>query len=238
MNKNPNGRWLAAAAMAALAASPMVAAAEMTFFDSPFVTTWQFHDRADGPGRCSVSLNMDGTAWASEGCADAYPVLSGLAEWRPLSTSELELRSADGPFLRFSSVSPDELEAKDEGRTWVLGVEVASAEDDLHGGAETLGGAYTLSATESGPGTCAIVLATTGDGGRFDVEPGKDCASNFPFLDAISGWQPVGTEVIRLLDAEGTSLVEFGFTGDGVTFDATQPLGGVTYRLVRPRDEE
>ena len=238
MYKNPNRRWLAAAAMAALAASPMVVSGELNFFDSVFVQTWQFHDQADGPGRCSVSLNMDGTASASEDCADAYPVLSGLAEWRPLSTSELELRSADGPFLRFRSVSPDALEAQDGGRTWVLGVGAVSSEDDLGAGAETLGGPYTLSAPDSGSETCAIVLATTGDGGRFDVDLGEDCAASFPFLEAISGWQPIGTEVIRLVDAGGASLVEFAFTGDGVTFDATEPLEGVSYRLVRPAAED
>ncbi len=61
---------------------------------------------------------------------------------------------------------------------------------------------------------------------------------NVPFVEAVSAWQPVGTELIRLVDAEGSSLVEFAFTGDGVTFDATEPLDGVSYRLVRPRDEE
>jgi hypothetical protein len=69
---------------------------------------------------------MDGTAFASEECAGAYPVLSDLAGWRPLSTTELELRTAKGPFLRFRSVSPDALEAADQGRTWVLGVAVVS----------------------------------------------------------------------------------------------------------------
>jgi hypothetical protein len=33
-------------------------------------------------------------------------------------------------------------------------------------------------------------------------------------------------------------VVEFGFTGDGVTFDATEPVEGATYRLVRPGDDE
>ena len=237
MRERTKDGWLAAVAMAALAASPMAISAEMEFFDSPFVQTWQFHDRAEGPGACSVSLHMDGTAFASEECAGAYPVLSDLAGWRPLSNTELELRTAEGPFLRFRSVSPDALEAAGQGRTWVLGVAVVSDEDDFHGGAKTLGGPYTLSST-AGDAECAIVLATSGEGGRFDIEPSEDCAEPFPFLEAVAGWQPVGTEVIRLLDATGTSVVEFGFTGDGVTFDATEPVEGATYRLVRPGDDE
>lgn len=238
MKAGANGGWLAAVAMAALAASPMAISAELEFFDSPFVQTWQFHDRADGPGACSVTLLMDGTAFASEDCAGAFPVLSDLAGWRPLSNTELELRTAEGPFLRFRSVSPDALEAVDKGRTWVLGVAAVSEEDDLAGGATTLGGPYTLSATDAGAETCGVVLATTGEGGRFDIEAAGECAASFPFLGAVAGWQPVGTELIRLVDAEGTTIVEFGFTGDGVTFDATEPVEGVSYRLVRPADGE
>lgn len=237
MKERARGGWLAAVAMAALAVSPMAVSSEPEFFDSPFVQTWQFQDRADGPGSCAVTLLMDGTAFASEECAGAYPVLSDLAGWRPLSNTELELRTAAGPFLRFRSVSPDALEAADQGRTWVLGVAVVSDEEDFHCGAETLGCPYTLSST-AGDAECAIVLATSGEGGRFDVEPSDDCAEPFPFLDGVAGWQPVGTEVIRLLDAAGTSVVEFGFTGDGVTFDATEPVEGATYRLVRPGDDE
>jgi hypothetical protein len=216
----------------------MVALADLKFFDSPFVQTWQFHDRAAGPGRCSVSLNMDGTAFASEDCAGAYPVLSGLTGWQPLSTSELELRKANGPFLRFRSVSPDALEAKDGGRTWVLGVGAVAYEDDVDAGAATLGGAYTLSAPDTWEETCELVLQSSGEDGLLAIELGEACVENFQFLDEVSGWQPVGTEVIRLIDANGESLVEFGFTGDGVTFDATEPLGDVSYRLVRPRDGE
>lgn len=230
--------WLAAVAMAALAASPMAISAELEFFDSPFVQTWQFHDRADGPGACSVTLSMDGTAFATEDCAGAYPVLSKLEGWRPLSTSELELRGSEGPFLRFRSVSPDALEAEDKDRTWVLGVAAVSEEDDLASGAATLGGSYTLSATDAGAETCGIVLATTGEGGRFDIEAAAECAESFPILESVAGWQPVGPELIRLVDAEGTTIVEFGFTGDGVTFDATEPVEGVSYRLVRPADGE
>lgn len=238
MKIHGSGRWFAMAALAASMASATVVAAEPEFFDSAFVQTWQFHDRSGGPGSCSVTLLMDGGAMASEDCAGNYPVLSDLATWRPLSDSELELRSAAGAFLRFSSVSPDELQAKDGERTYVLAVEVVSDEQYTDEGAATLGGAYTLSASGSGAKSCAIVLATTGGDGRFDIEFGEDCATNFPFIEGVSGWQPDGTEVIRLLDAEGASRMTFAFTGDGVTFDATEPLDGVSYRLVRPGDEE
>lgn len=232
------GRRFVVVALAALAASSMVAASEPEFFDSVFVQTWKFHDRAEGPGSCSVTLLMDGGAMASEDCAGSYPVLSDLSAWRPLSTSALELRNDGGAFLRFSSVSPDELEATDGARTYVLGVEVVSDEQYSDEGAATLGGAYTLSAAGSGAKTCAIVLATTGGDGVFGIEFGEGCATSFPFVEGVSGWQPDGTEVIRLLDAEGGSRMTFAFTGDGVTFDATEPLDGVSYRLVRPRDEE
>ncbi len=141
MTRYSCGRRFAAVTLAALAASPVVAASEPEFFDSAFVQTWQFHDRAEGPGACSVTLLMDGGAMASDACADVYPVLSDLSAWRPLSTSELELRNDGGAFLRFTSVSPDELEAKDGGRTYVLGVEVVSDEAYTDEGAATLGGA-------------------------------------------------------------------------------------------------
>jgi hypothetical protein len=129
------GRRFVVVALAALTASSMVAASEPEFFDSVFVQTWQFHDRAEGPSSCSVTLLMDGGAMASEDCAGSYPVLSDLSAWRPLSTSALELRNDGGAFLRFSSVSPDELEAKDGARTYVLGVEVVSDEQYTDEGA-------------------------------------------------------------------------------------------------------
>jgi hypothetical protein len=75
---NFSGRRLAMAALAALAASPVVVSDGLEYASSLFVQTWQFHDRAEGPGACSVTLLMDGGAMASDACASAYPVLSVL----------------------------------------------------------------------------------------------------------------------------------------------------------------
>ncbi len=121
----------------------------------------------------------------------------------------------------------------------LLGPAQAEAPDPemLQAGVDTLNGVYTFSAPSDGSKGCSIILKTTGSGAQFDVEPAADCEPQFPFLAVLSGWQPQGTELIRLIGAEGSLLMEFAFTGENLNFDATQPFDGVTYRMQRQGGE-
>ena len=62
----------------------------------------------------------------------------------------------------------------------------------------------------------------------FKVEFDKNCAELFPLVRNIVGWNFPENDLLRLLDAQGNSLVEFSEVEDGI-YEAPTPGIGVLF---------
>ncbi len=56
---------------------------------------------------------------------------------------------------------------------------------------------------------CTVTFKTDPSSVGFKLEFDKDCAGLFPLVSGITGWNFPENDLLRLLDAQGRSLVEF-----------------------------
>jgi hypothetical protein len=196
--------------------------------DAAFATDWEFYDKSEGPGPCSMTLTADGGVTAGADCAKVYPFLSTLAKWTTRGGSSVVLQEAHGgDIMSFLVIEAGKLEAVEDTRTYEMtamaGAESAAEAPAPVAGqpafimgsdADALNGAYTFRDEASDKG-CTLYLLMDGGTGQLSTNKAEDCDAQFPFLIALSTWEPEGTETIKLIGAEGSLLGSFDFTGDG-----------------------
>jgi hypothetical protein len=76
--------------------------------------------------------------------------------------------------------------------------------------------------------TCTITFRndTAKVGKRVEFDPG--CAKLFPFIREIVGWRLGDNDFLRLLDAQGNSVLEFSEVESGI-FEAPKPGEGILF---------
>ena len=82
--------------------------------------------------------------------------------------------------------------------------------------------------------TCTITFRNDAAkvGKRLDFEPA--CAKLFPFIPEIVGWRLNDNDFLRLLDAQGNSVLEFSEVESGI-FEAPKPGEGILF-IQNPTD--
>jgi hypothetical protein len=82
--------------------------------------------------------------------------------------------------------------------------------------------------------TCTITFRN--DAGRVGkrVEFDAGCANNFAFIRDVAGWQMNDNDFLRLLDAQGNSVLEFSEVESGI-FEAPKPGEGILF-IQNPTD--
>jgi hypothetical protein len=75
---------------------------------------------------------------------------------------------------------------------------------------------------------CTVVLKSDPAPGGFKVEFDKNCGTLFPLVNDIVAWNFPENDLLRLLDAQGKSLVEFSEVEDGI-YEAPTPGVGVLF---------
>lgn len=82
--------------------------------------------------------------------------------------------------------------------------------------------------------TCTITFRNDNAkvGKRVEFDPG--CAKLFPFIPEIAGWRLGDNDFLRLLDAQGKSVLEFSEVESGI-FEAPKPGEGILF-IQNPTD--
>src|SRR6478609_2529880 len=82
--------------------------------------------------------------------------------------------------------------------------------------------------------TCTITFRDTAArvGKRVEFDP--NCVKQFAFIPEIAGWQLKDNDFLRLLDAEGNSILEFSEVENGI-FEAPKPGEGILF-IQNPSD--
>ena len=75
---------------------------------------------------------------------------------------------------------------------------------------------------------CTITLKPDPVPVGFKAEFDKNCGTLFPLVNDIAGWNFPENDLLRLLDAQGKSLVEFSEVEDGI-YEAPTPGIGVLF---------
>jgi hypothetical protein len=75
---------------------------------------------------------------------------------------------------------------------------------------------------------CTVVLKSDPAAGGFKVEFDKNCGALFPLVNDVVAWNFPENDLLRLLDAQGKSLVEFSEVEDGI-YEAPTPGVGVLF---------
>jgi hypothetical protein len=75
---------------------------------------------------------------------------------------------------------------------------------------------------------CTVTFKSDRTTVGFTVEFDKNCANLFPLVADIAGWNFPENDLLRLLDAQGKSLVEFSEVEDGI-YEAPTPGVGVLF---------
>jgi Protease inhibitor Inh len=75
---------------------------------------------------------------------------------------------------------------------------------------------------------CTVNFKSDPSPGGFAVAFDPNCASLFPLVNDVVAWKYPENDLLRLLDAEGKSLVEFSEVEDGI-FEAPTPGVGVLF---------
>lgn len=76
--------------------------------------------------------------------------------------------------------------------------------------------------------TCTATFKRDPAAVGFKVEFDANCASQFPLVRDVAGWVFPDNDLLRLLDAQGKSLVEFSEVEDGI-YEAPTPGIGVLF---------
>ena len=82
--------------------------------------------------------------------------------------------------------------------------------------------------------TCTITFRNDAArvGKRVEFDPG--CVKLFPFIPEIAGWRLNDNDFLRLLDAQGNSVLEFSEVESGI-FEAPKPGEGILF-IQNPTD--
>lgn len=75
---------------------------------------------------------------------------------------------------------------------------------------------------------CTVTLKPDPVPVGFKAEFDKNCGTLFPLVNDIAGWNFPENDLLRLLDAQGKSLVEFSEVEDGI-YEAPTPGVGVLF---------
>ena len=75
---------------------------------------------------------------------------------------------------------------------------------------------------------CTANFKTDRTGVGFKVEFDANCGNLFPLVKSVAGWAFPENDLLRLLDADGKSLVEFSEVEDGI-YEAPTPGVGVLF---------
>ncbi len=75
---------------------------------------------------------------------------------------------------------------------------------------------------------CTVVLKSDLAPGGFKVEFDQNCGTLFPLVNDVVAWNFPENDLLRLLDAQGKSLVEFSEVEDGI-YEAPTPGVGVLF---------
>ena len=86
------------------------------------------------------------------------------------------------------------------------------------------GSSPTPTARRPAPSPSATTAAKVGK--RVEFDPG--CAKQFPFIPEIAGWRLDDNDFLRLLDAQGNSVLEFSEVESGI-FEAPKPGEGILF---------
>jgi hypothetical protein len=75
---------------------------------------------------------------------------------------------------------------------------------------------------------CTVTFKSDRTPGGFEVEFDKNCGNLFPLVNDVVAWKFPENDLLRLLDADGRSLVEFSEVEDGI-YEAPTPGVGVLF---------
>jgi hypothetical protein len=75
---------------------------------------------------------------------------------------------------------------------------------------------------------CTVTFKSDPSPVGFKLEFDKNCGDLFPLVNGIVGWNFPENDLLRLLDAQGKSLVEFSEVEDGI-YEAPTPGVGVLF---------
>ncbi len=75
---------------------------------------------------------------------------------------------------------------------------------------------------------CTVTFKTDPSPVGFKLEFDANCASLFPLVSGVAGWNFPENDLLRLLDARGKALVEFSEVEDGI-YEAPTPGIGVLF---------
>jgi Protease inhibitor Inh len=75
---------------------------------------------------------------------------------------------------------------------------------------------------------CTLTFKADRSRGGFEIDIDKTCPKLFPLLNDVVAWNYPENDLLRLLDAQGKSLVEFSEVEDGI-FEAPTPGIGVLF---------
>lgn len=109
----------------------------------------------------------------------------------------------------------------------------APAAPELAGAPRTVAGNWEFSNADREK-TCTITFRndTARVGRRVEFDP--KCAALFPFVPEIAGWRLNDNDFLRLLDAQGNSVLEFSEVESGI-FEAPKPGEGILF-IQNPTD--
>lgn len=93
--------------------------------------------------------------------------------------------------------------------------------------AKALAGAWEFTNADRDK-VCALTLRTDPAASVMKMEFDRACAAKFPFIDQIAGWTLADNDFLRLVDASGSSLLEFSEVESGV-YEAPLPGEGILF---------
>jgi hypothetical protein len=115
------------------------------------------------------------------------------------------------------------------GLAWLCmtGAAAAQAPATLGDSAKAMVGTWEFSNADRDK-ICTVIFKSDRTRVGFTVEFDKNCGTLFPLVNDIAGWNFPENDLLRLLDAQGKSLVEFSEVEDGI-YEAPTPGVGVLF---------
>jgi hypothetical protein len=115
------------------------------------------------------------------------------------------------------------------GLAWLCmtGAALAQATATLGDSAKAMVGTWEFSNADRDK-ICTVTLKSDPAPAGFKIEFDKNCGSLFPLVNDVVAWNFPENDLLRLLDAQGKSLVEFSEVEDGI-YEAPTPGVGVLF---------
>jgi hypothetical protein len=115
------------------------------------------------------------------------------------------------------------------GLAWLCmtGATLAQTPATLGDSAKAMVGAWEFSNADRDK-VCTVTFKSDRTTVGFTVEFDKNCTNLFPLVADIAGWNFPENDLLRLLDAQGKSLLEFSEVEDGI-YEAPTPGVGVLF---------